>query len=321
VPPSRAADPHKVPIDPNGNLTSKVEGTDSWAYTWNAENQLTRVEKNGAEVARFAYDPRGRRVQKIAGGTTTKYSFDGKNIMREVRGTTDLSYVHGVWIDSPLAMESGQATVYLHADALETVVRITDGSGSVALSREYDAWGQLQAGWDEPGYSFTGREWDPETGLYYYRARYYDPKSGRFISEDPLPLAERRLSEVGAYPYVGNDPVNSVDPYGLEGSSGRNIHGNYCGPVNGGDPLDRVDDCCVLHDQCYTDAGLTWKATFSSQKKKLPPDKQKKCNDCDRQLCLCLKKLLFETPSPMWKEAKGMSQVEWYFSCSKYDKK
>ena len=57
--------------DPNGNLAHKTEGTDTWGYTWNAENQLTKVEKNGAELARFAYDPLGRRVEKVAGGVTT----------------------------------------------------------------------------------------------------------------------------------------------------------------------------------------------------------------------------------------------------------
>ena len=72
-----AADPHKIPIDPNGNLATKTEGTDTWAYKWNAENQLTKVEKNGAEEARFAYDPLGRRVEKVAGGVTTSYTYDG----------------------------------------------------------------------------------------------------------------------------------------------------------------------------------------------------------------------------------------------------
>ena len=54
--------------DPNGNLTTKTEGTDTWGYDWNAENQLTRVTKNGVELARFSYDPIGRRVEKVAGG-------------------------------------------------------------------------------------------------------------------------------------------------------------------------------------------------------------------------------------------------------------
>ena len=58
----RGGEPPQIPIDSNGNLSGKVEGTDNWAYTWNAENQLTKVEKNSLEQARFSYDPKGRRV-------------------------------------------------------------------------------------------------------------------------------------------------------------------------------------------------------------------------------------------------------------------
>jgi YD repeat-containing protein len=60
----------QVPIDPNGNLLSKVDGADTWGYEWNARNELIRVTKNTLEVARFAYDPKGRRVEKVAGGVT-----------------------------------------------------------------------------------------------------------------------------------------------------------------------------------------------------------------------------------------------------------
>ncbi len=101
------ADPHKIPIDPNGNLTQKTEGSDSWTYTWNAENQLTKVEKDGAEVARFAYDPLGRRVEKVAGGVTTSYTYDESDVFREVRGTSTVKYVHGDDIDEPLAIDDG----------------------------------------------------------------------------------------------------------------------------------------------------------------------------------------------------------------------
>jgi YD repeat-containing protein len=82
--------------DPNGNLASKTEGTDTWTYTWNAENQLTKVEKNGAEVGRFSYDPFGRRVRKILGGIATDYTYDRAIILRAVQGTTTLKHVHGV---------------------------------------------------------------------------------------------------------------------------------------------------------------------------------------------------------------------------------
>lgn len=66
--------------DLSGNLTQKVEGADTWAYEWNAEGQLKRVLKNGVEQARFSYDPNGRRVEKVAGGVTTSYLYDGEDI-------------------------------------------------------------------------------------------------------------------------------------------------------------------------------------------------------------------------------------------------
>jgi RHS repeat-associated protein len=73
----------------------------------------------------------------------------------------------------------------------------------------------MAALWDPgPGFgikAFTAREWDPETGLYYYRARYYDPKGGRFLSEDPIGFG----GGVNFYAYVGNGPTNWIDPFGL----------------------------------------------------------------------------------------------------------
>jgi RHS repeat-associated protein len=197
--------------DPNGNLTSKTEGSDTWAYTWNAENQLTKVEKNSVEVARFAYDPIGRRVEKAAGGVTTSYTYDGHDILREARGAALLKFVHGEDVDEPLAFEDGASLFVLHADALGSVVKVTDAAGAVTSTRQYDGWGNQQLGTTEPGYAFTGREWDPETRLYYYRARYYDPKIGRFVSEDPIPFVD------GPNPlsYVGNNPATFRDPLGL----------------------------------------------------------------------------------------------------------
>jgi YD repeat-containing protein len=104
----RSADPHKIPIDPNGNLTSKTEGTADWVYEWIAENQLTRAEKNGADVARFAYDPLGRRVENIAGGVTTSFTYDDDNILREVRGGATPRYVQDLGSTSPCQWRTGQ---------------------------------------------------------------------------------------------------------------------------------------------------------------------------------------------------------------------
>ena len=210
--PFRAADPHKIPIDPYGNLTTKTEGTDNWTYSWNAENQLIKVEKNGVEQARFAYDPVGRRVEKVAGGVTSGYTYDAEDVVREVRGPKTLKYVHGEGVDEPLAMEDGTGQSFLHTDALGSLVKVTDAAGTLTLVRRYDVWGRLEAGASEPGYAFTGREWDPEIGLYYYRARYYDPQSARFLAEDPLGFR----ADANFYRYAGDRPSGSTDPYGLQ---------------------------------------------------------------------------------------------------------
>jgi RHS repeat-associated protein len=198
--------------DPNGNLTQKVEGADTWAYEWDAENQLKRVLKNGAEVAIFLYDPLGRRAQKAAGAITHDYVYDGQDILKEARSDgTVYTYVHGPGIDEPLArLDQTNAVAHYHADGLGSIVTMTDAAGNAVETKQYDAWGNIETGAAQPGYAFTGREWDPETGLYYYRARYYDPKIGRFISED----RSRFRGGINLYSYVANNPTNFVDPDG-----------------------------------------------------------------------------------------------------------
>jgi RHS repeat-associated protein len=209
----RAADPRKIPIDSNGNLATKTEGSDSWGYEWNARNQLTRVTKNYVEQARFGYDPLGRRVERVAGGVATSYTYDANSILREVTGSTTLKYVHGPTIDEPLVREDGSGSFnYYHADPLGSIAKRTNQVGAVIQEYRYDAWGNIEIGATESGFAFTSREWDPDLGLAYYRARFYDSKVGRFIGEDPIKFSEG----TNLYTYVGNDPVNSTDPSGLK---------------------------------------------------------------------------------------------------------
>jgi RHS repeat-associated protein len=101
-------------------------------------------------------------------------------------------------------------------DHLGSVVQVTNSAGAVTAASEYDPWGDRPAGASTSGWAFTGRDWDPETQLHYYRARYYDARLGRFLSEDPLPLFRRRLEEMNGYAYVSNSPIGYVDPYGLQ---------------------------------------------------------------------------------------------------------
>jgi RHS repeat-associated protein len=189
-----------------------VSGPSDFRIEWNADNQLKRVSLNGNEVARFAYDPNGRRVEKVAGGVTTSYLYDEEDVVRETRGAATFKYIHGAGTDEPLAKEeSSGALTYYHPDGLGSIVRRTNQSGAPAHEYRYDAWGSIEAGATEPGYAFTGREWDPETRLYYYRARYYDGQIGRFISEDPMGAT----AGPNFYSYVANNPLRFVDPEGL----------------------------------------------------------------------------------------------------------
>jgi RHS repeat-associated protein len=178
---------------------------------WNAENQLKRVLKNAVEQARFAYDPLGNRVERIAGGMTTGWTYDAEDVLRETSGSAALKYVHGPVIDEPLAQEDSAGILsHVHVDGLGSVVRTSDPVGAVTSSRRYEAFGNLEVG-ATTGYAFTGREWEPSIGLYYYRARYYEPLRGRFATEDPL----QWQAGYNFYGFVENNPANFIDPFGL----------------------------------------------------------------------------------------------------------
>jgi RHS repeat-associated protein len=182
------------------------------------------VSPRTTEVARYAYDPLGRRVEKLLPGPEVHtYVYDGEDILWQdftslimEAGMPDPAphlYIHGPGIDEPLAVEHGNGAIwYYHSDGLGSVVRATDYDGDIVHTRRYDAFGQPQEGAELAGYAYTGREWDPETGLYYYRGRYYDPKIGIFISEDPIGFE----GGINLFTYVKNDPVNWVDPLGLK---------------------------------------------------------------------------------------------------------
>ncbi len=116
---------------------------------------------------------------------------------------------------SPLFGKEGPGEIfYYHADGLGSVVALTDANGKTVESYAYSPFGELKRKGDKVKntYTFTGREWDKEVKLYYYRARYYDPKTGRFISKDPIGFAG---GDANLYGYVGENPVNFKDPLGL----------------------------------------------------------------------------------------------------------
>jgi RHS repeat-associated protein len=210
---SQSGSPTSYTYDANGNLTS--DGIRS--FEWDAVNQLARVTQGGIELARFVYDAWGKRAQKVAGGVTRTYIYDGDDVIEERLSSGPVyRYVHGPGIDQPWARtDGGSGTIYYLADHLGSVVQETSAAGTATLTREYDPYGNLIQGAGTSGYAFTGREWDAEIALYYYRARYYDPKTGRFLSEDPIDW----LVGLSSFAYVANAPTRFIDPTGLQAAS------------------------------------------------------------------------------------------------------
>jgi RHS repeat-associated protein len=196
--------------DDNGNLTSITQGTDITALTWDSRNRLTALS-TPTTAATFSYDAASRRSAKTIDGTTTQFQYDGLEMVRDVVGSTATGYLNGPGIDEPLAR--GGAEFYW-ADALGSVLRLTDAGGAIATAYGYEPFGRasVTSGASTNSAQYTGREVDG-TGLYYYRVRYYHPQLQRFISEDPIGFAG---GDTNLYTYVGNSPTGLIDPLGLD---------------------------------------------------------------------------------------------------------
>jgi RHS repeat-associated protein len=136
--------------------------------------------------------------------------YDVSNVLRR-------KYIYGPCTDEPISMIEAAGnyvgTYYYHCDGLGSVVGLTNSSGNTVEVYEYDVYGRLGAtDASHPNrFMFTGREYDKETGLYYYRARYYNPQIGRFLQTDPVGYE----AGINWYRYCVNNPLNCVDPQGL----------------------------------------------------------------------------------------------------------
>jgi RHS repeat-associated protein len=200
--------------DAEGDLIAKAPRANPAAqttYDWNIDHQLLAIHYPGGTSSTFAYDALGRRVQATGSGVTTRYTWDIKdNVHSEYDGSNQLvaSYVHSLIADKPLEVTEGGASYYYVADGAGNVRALTDQSGAVVDRYRYDSFGnQVASGTVHNPLTYGAREFDAASGLYYNRARYYDPSTGRFISEDPL-------SRPSPYVYASNNPISLHDPSG-----------------------------------------------------------------------------------------------------------
>jgi RHS repeat-associated protein len=210
--------------DAEGNLTTMTLQSDPTkvaTYTWDYRDRLTEVRSNLGGTTYddvFTYDVIDRRIGKsINGGTTQWTVYDGGNPYVDFTGSTlSNRYLYGLALDSLVARTDGSAgnTVWYLTDRLGSVRQLANAAGSVADTITYDSFGKMLS---ELGsgdrFKYTGREWDSETGLYNYRARYYYAFVGGFIGEDPLGFG---AGDANLYRYVGNGPTNDSDALGLQ---------------------------------------------------------------------------------------------------------
>jgi RHS repeat-associated protein len=201
--------------DADGNTTAS--GANTYAYDF--ENHLT--SQNSGSVA-IIYDGDGNRVSKSAGGVTTKYLVDDRNltgyaqVLEEISGgTVQRVYTYGL---SRISQSQASGTSFYGYDGLGNVRMLTDNAGVLTDRYDYDAFGNVisQGGTTSNVYLYSGEQNDPNLGLYYLRARYVSQSSGRFWTMDPLNGRPNFPASLHKYLYAGADPIDRSDPSGKQ---------------------------------------------------------------------------------------------------------
>ncbi len=202
--------------DSNGCRTQKTKGTDTWVYTYDDANRLTRVEKNAAVLGEYVYDGGGRRIRGTEDSVTTTYVYSGLNVIYEENATGAATYIYGPTgrFAKQTTINGETTTFYYHTDQLGSTRLVTDDNKNIVSSATYHPFGEPHSEEGDETYLFAGKEKD-STGLYYFGARYYDCETGTFITRDPIAGTPLHPQSFNQYAYCQNNPLKYVDLWGL----------------------------------------------------------------------------------------------------------
>ena len=203
--------------DFNGNLTNDGVQT----YTWDTRDRLTALA--GSVPITFVYDAFNRRLSKTQSGAQSGSIYDGfSEVARFSSNVVSAILLNGPGLDERYARTNTAAVTHTYLlDAVGSTVSLVAPNGAITGNFTYEPYGtSSQSGADDTTFRYTGRELD--SSLIYYRARYYNPRTSRFVSEDPIGLA----GGYNLYAYVGGDPISNTDPLGLDAinNSERDIY-------------------------------------------------------------------------------------------------
>ena len=192
-----------------------TETSVTWTQTFNAENRLATVS-DGTDTWTFLYDGDGNRVKQInPDNTVTLFLAGGSYEVEDAAGTPSVTHYYAI-AGQRVAMRDATGVKYLLTDHLGSVSAVVDASGTVLSQQRYLPFGgaRLDPGVSETDFSFTGQRGLAAAGLMDYRARFYSPRLGRFISPDSIVPGAGNPQAFNRYSYVNNNPIGYIDPSG-----------------------------------------------------------------------------------------------------------
>ncbi len=220
--------------------------------------RVEKMKEKYEETVRYKYLPNGDRIMRENSTTTTYYLYAREDRIADydASGNLLIAYTHGPGIDEPVAMTLNNSTYFYIPDVQGTIRAMVDTDGNTVATYQYDVWGSMISYngslAQKNDYLYTGREYDWQTGIYYYRYRYYNPEIGRFMQS-----SWEHTKEMNMYVYVNNDPANHEDPTGHPGYQPPYLpdHGGLS-ICNGGCITNTLLVLAMTDMKCYCDNEL-----------------------------------------------------------------